>query len=106
MLHEFLLKERSGILALCAKKVLHVAESRTSSDEMERGLPVFFDELVGVLRNDANESRREDNQADEDIHKASAQRRGKESLRLGYSVSQVVHGYGALCQAITQYVEE
>jgi nitrogen-specific signal transduction histidine kinase len=27
-------------------------------------------------------------------------------LKLGYSISQVVHGYGALCQAITQYVEE
>ena len=33
-------------------------------------------------------------------------RRGKESLKLGYSISQVVHGYGALCQAITEYVEE
>ncbi len=30
------------------------------------------------------------------VHRDEAVRRGKESLRLGYTISQVVHGYGTL----------
>lgn len=107
MLHEFLLAERDGILALCSKKIMGLADSRSSSDELERGLSVFYDELIEVLRADTDESREAASNNDiERVHRASAERRGKESLKLGYSISQVVHGYGALCQAITQYVEE
>jgi len=106
MLHELLLAERDEILALCSDKIVRIADSRNSSDEMERGLPVFYDELVDVLRADTDESGEAGNNAIESVHRASAERRGKESLKLGYSISQVVHGYGALCQAITQYIQE
>ncbi|MHC5747296.1 MAG: sensor histidine kinase [Nostoc sp.] len=108
MLHEFLLAERDEILALCSKKITGLGDSMSSSDEMERGLPVFYDELIEVLRADADidESREEHNNSIESVHRAAAERRGKESLKLGYSISQVVHGYGALCQAITQYIQE
>jgi signal transduction histidine kinase len=106
LLHEFLLAEREKILALCSNKIVRLADSRTSSEEMERGLPLFYDELIEVLRADADEFGEARNSAIENVHRNSAERRGKESLRLGYSISQVVHGYGALCQAITQYIEE
>ncbi len=105
MLHELLLAKRDEILALCLSKIVRLAGSRSSSDEMERGLPVFYDELIEVLHSDTDESRSECNNAIESLHRASAERRGKESLKLGYSISQVVHGYGALCQAITEYIE-
>ncbi|QLE45371.1 HAMP domain-containing histidine kinase (plasmid) [Nostoc sp. C052] len=108
MLHEFLLAERNEILALCSKKIARLADSMSSSDEMERGLPVFYDELIEVLRADADidESGEAHNNSIESVHRAAAERRGKESLKLGYSISQVVHGYGALCQAITEYIQE
>ena len=106
MLHEFLLAQRDEILALCSNKILTLAGSRSSSEEMEKGLPVFYDELIEVLRADLDESASARNNAIESVHRASAERRGKESLKLGYSISQVVHGYGALCQAITEYVAE
>ena len=106
MLHEFLLAKRDEILSLCSLKIARLADSRGSSDEMERGLPVFYDELIEVLRFDLNESGSARNSAIESLHRSSAERRGKESLKLGYSISQVVHGYGALCQAITQYLDE
>ncbi|MEH1953923.1 sensor histidine kinase [Nostoc sp.] len=108
MLHEFLLAERDEILALCSKKIARLADSMSSSDEMERGLPVFYDELIEVLRADADidESGEAHNSSIESVHRASAERRGKESLKLGYSISQVVHGYGALCQSITEYIQE
>ncbi|MHC5755599.1 MAG: sensor histidine kinase [Nostoc sp.] len=108
MLHEFLLAERDEILALCSKKIVGLADSMSSSDEMERGLPVFYDELIEVLRADADidESGKANNNSIESLHRAAAERRGKESLKLGYSISQVVHGYGAICQAITEYIQE
>ncbi len=106
MLHNFLLAERDRILALCAQKLLRVSDARNSSEEMERGLPVFYDELYEVLRADEQESSQAVDHFSNSVHRDEAIRRGKESLRLGYTISQVVHGYGTLCQAITEYVTE
>lgn len=104
MLHKFLLAEREGILALCAKKIAEVSETSISSEEIELGLPIFYDELIEILRADEEEESTEIvDQATQRIHRDSAVRRGKESLRLGYTVSRVVHGYGTLCQSITEY---
>ena len=52
MLYEFLEAERVGILALCEKKLAQLADLRSSSGEMEKGLPIFYDELIAVLRAD------------------------------------------------------
>ena len=106
MLYKFLLTERDSILALCREKLLELSEPRSSSAEMESGLPVFYDELIEVLRKDEEDSSVNLDRMTGSIHHAAATRRGKESLRLGYTVSQVVHGYGALCQAITQYAAQ
>ncbi len=103
MLYQFLLNERDGILGLCREKLRELSEPRSSSDEMDYGLPVFYDELIAVLRKDEEDSSVNIDRMTGSIHHAAATRRGKESLRLGYTVSQVVHGYGVLCQAITQY---
>lgn len=102
MLYEFLIAERAEILALCAAKLQDLKAARSSSDEMERGLPIFYEELIEVLHADELENKITP-ETSEAIHRDSAVRRGKESLRLGYTLSQVVHGYGALCQSITEY---
>ncbi|MEH2298811.1 MAG: hypothetical protein V7K88_07095 [Nostoc sp.] len=59
----------------------------SSSDEMERGLPVFYDELIEVLRADIDESGEAHNNSIESVHRASAERRGKESLKLGLATA-------------------
>lgn len=104
MLSNFLIEERDKILAICAEKLMRLRADKRSSEEMELGLPVFYDELIEVLRADEVEERGTDDISF--IHKESAVRRGIESSRLGYTISQVVQGYGALCQAITQYLED
>ena len=68
MLHEFLLAERDEILALCSKKIVTLAGERSSSDEMEKGLPVFYDELIEVLRADTDESALSRNNAIARVH--------------------------------------
>lgn len=106
MLYEMLTEQRQEILALCASKMVAVGESRVSSHEMELGLPVFYDELIEVLRLAERASPEAVDRFCGHLHRDSALRRGKESLKLGYTVSQVVHGYGAICQAITEYASK
>lgn len=103
MLYEFLIKERNQIIALCQENILLIINSKSSSEKIEKEVSIFYDELVEILRVDSIRPVRKS--VIDNIHTLSANRRGKESLKLGYSISQVVHSYGAICQAITQYLE-
>jgi signal transduction histidine kinase len=64
---------------------------------MRNGVPLFLDQLVERLREATTTS---------DVIEASAARHGGEMLAMGFSVSQVVRGYGDVCQAITQLADE
>jgi signal transduction histidine kinase len=103
MLHEFLVRYREEILQLCRTKVLADGESKPTSDLLGRGLPVFYDELAVVLNNAASDTA-EPSLKNEPVP-GDAAAHGKESLRLGYSVSQVVRSYGAVCQSIMEFVQ-
>jgi hypothetical protein len=103
---------------------LELAGIRQSSCQLKEGLPIFFKQLINVLRI-KNEPIKEskidkvgmaraaqdvDEQAlakasghlDEVEVANSAGHHGAELLRLGYTLSHVVHAYGAMCQAITE----
>jgi len=98
--------ERTSILALCAAKLKTIQGSSSSSAEMERGLLVFYDELIEALREDPQEIRDLEDHTSGSTKRSEAMRRGIESLRLGYTISQVVNGYGALCQSLNAYASE
>ena len=104
MLYKFLVVNRRKILALAEKNSACSSEHMPTSAASERGLTKFYEYLIGELK---RESR--------GLPKRSVRRRGtvatallhgKELSRLGYTVSQVVLEYGALCQAITEMAEE
>ncbi len=95
MLHEFLEKYKKEILLLSEEKTLKLAGVRGESDKLKLGLPLFYDQLIRVL-----EQKLSSNPPEELL--VAAAEHGKEFLRLGYSVSHVVHAYGAMCQAITE----
>ncbi len=106
-LHEFLSAQQQAILSLCASKLASASTNPTiPSPIMQEGLAIFYQELIEVLRADEHGPRPETDQAVSTPHRVAAVRCGKESLRLGYTISQVVHGYGALCQSITEYAEQ
>jgi signal transduction histidine kinase len=126
MLHDFLLEYRDEILALTEKKTLALAGVRPSSDKLKAGLPIFFQQLVGVLftnktlksdalandagmaeaaaRNDEPAMAMAAGRPDDAAVAVSAGIHGAEMLRLGYTLSHVVHAYGAMCQSITELV--
>ena len=95
MLHEFLKKNREKILDLTAEKTKALAGSHPTSEQLSQGLPIFYDQLIMVLEKKLTAIPPEEMLATAAIH-------GKEYLRLGYSLSHVVHAYGAMCQAITE----
>jgi signal transduction histidine kinase len=124
MLYEFLQKNKHEILALTESKTLQLAGVRVSTDQLKQGLPIFYQQLIKILAltkvsapmSAVNQKNRQiaADESDE-VKMASAEGRpdeaelarsaglhGTELLRLGYTLSHVVHAYGAMCQAITE----
>jgi signal transduction histidine kinase len=101
MLHEFVTTHRDAIIARSRQKVKDRPWPAASSSELENGLPVFLTQLSDVLRTEAElvpvQSR---------AIGASAALHGGDLLALGFSVSEVVHDYGDICQAVTELAVE
>jgi signal transduction histidine kinase len=118
MLHEFLESNRSELIARCRAKVSQRPAPRPTVDEMEHGIPLFLGQLIETLRietvPDASQSGNATGRTG--LHNrrrhvpaelaASAAKHGQELLRHGFTVDQVVHDYGDLCQAITELAIE
>ncbi len=95
MLHDFLQSYKKEILELTSQKTLVLAGDLRNSKKLKVGLPIFYDQLIFVLK-----QKLEFIPPEELLLAAS--NHGQEFLRLGYSLSHVVHAYGAMCQAITE----
>jgi signal transduction histidine kinase len=109
MLSDFLKEHKSEIISKCKKKVHSDSESKPTSALLDQGLPVFYNELISVLQRTAAATdpdiESQNAHTNNRIKEGPAAAHGRESLRLGYSISQVVHSYGAICQCITEFVE-
>ncbi|MEO7438078.1 MAG: sensor histidine kinase, partial [Candidatus Binatia bacterium] len=97
MLHEFLTTHRSAIIARTRAKVATRPIPRPTDEEITHGVPLFLEQLVAVLQRSTR--------GGEPIS-ASAARHGGEMLRMGFSIAQVVHDYGDICQAVTELADE
>jgi hypothetical protein len=118
MLHEFLSVNRGDLVARCMAKVL-LRPSRTriadSPPPQVHGIPEFLDQLIETLRIEQTlkpmQSRRVSGPAGgthpvySDLSEA-ATLHGRELWLNAFSVDQVVHEYGDLCQAITELAHE
>lgn len=101
MLYEFLSNHRDLILALTRKKTAAISEARPNSEVLERGLPLFYEHLIAVLKDEGEPCP----EAHANTGSQASMEHGNELSRLGYTVSQVVYGYGVICQAITETAE-
>src|SRR5260370_3494160 len=115
VLHEFLTVHRDELIARCRSKVMGRRAPRSSDADLEHGIPLFLDQLIKTLTMEQSsnpvQSRRVSGTSDggqsasSDIG-ATAARHGLELLHHGFSVDQVVHDYGDLCQAVTEMAFE
>ena len=97
MLHEFIAANREEIIDRCRAKVAKRSVPPPTKAEIEHGVPVFLDQLKDALRLGLVSS--------PEIGR-SALMHGHDLLLQGFSVSQVVHDYGDVCQAITELAVE
>ena len=97
MLNDFILLHRAEILALTRKKMAARTAPRPTEAEMEAGVPLFLEQLTTVLK--AHESR--GTASDPEVGRTAATH-GANRMRFGFTVDQLVHDYGDVCQAITE----
>jgi len=99
----------------CRLKVAQRSASTATDAELEHGVPLFLDQLIRTLRVEQTaepmRSRKVSGPSGGETPVLSeigvaAARHGRELLRRGFTVDQVVHDYGDLCQAITEVAFE
>jgi signal transduction histidine kinase len=105
MLQDFLTKNREILIDRCRSKVAARRAPRADEQELAFGIPLFLDQLIGALRLEQSSGPAEAGPNASDRASAAA-RHGSELLRRGFTVGQVVHDYGDLCQAITDVAVE
>jgi signal transduction histidine kinase len=93
MLHDFIHANRDEIIARCRAKVATRSVPPPTAAEIDHGVPVFLDQLVTALQRGVGSSA--------EIGR-SAVLHGHDLLLQGFTVSQVVHDYGDVCQAVTE----
>jgi signal transduction histidine kinase len=98
VLQEFIEINRDEIIRRCIAKVATRSVPPPTEAEINHGVPLFLDQLVDALRVGGAE-------VNADISR-SAVLHGRDLLRQGFTVSQVVHDYGDVCQSITDLAME
>ena len=97
MLHEFVALNREEIIRRCRAKVAVRSIPPPTSAEIDHGVPLFLDQLADALRLGLTSSA--------EIRR-SALLHGHDLRLQGFTVSQVVHDYGDVCQSITELAGE
>jgi signal transduction histidine kinase len=114
MMHVFLANNRDALIERCRAKVAQRPSREATVQQLQNGIPLFLDQLIKTLRIEQTsqpmDSRRISGPSGggaspSEIGKSAAEH-GRALLNLGFSVDQVVHDYGDLCQAITDLAYE
>jgi signal transduction histidine kinase len=98
MLDEFLTQNELELVARCRVKVAKRRAPRVSETELEHGIPFFLRQLIDALRTGQPST--------PTPMVATAGKHGAELQRTGFTVAQVIHDYGDLCQAVTELAAE
>jgi signal transduction histidine kinase len=96
MLFEFITLNRNEIITRCRAKVATRSIPPPSEAEINHGVPLFLDQLVEMLESGGTTLEMD----------RSAGQHGHDLLLKGFTVSQVVHDYGDVCQTITELAME
>jgi hypothetical protein len=113
MLHQFLTDNRDELIARCRAKVAKRPAANLTGEELKHGIPAFLAQLTRTLLAPSASERLHISGPAEPGHSTAqseigdtAASHGSELLRMGYSVEQVVHDYGDLCQSVTELAVE
>jgi hypothetical protein len=105
-LHEFLTSNSLQLINRCREKTATRFVPTASASKIDHGVTLFLQQLTKTLRDEDDaltggiDSGSTPALAPTAIARAAALH-GVELLRLGFSVEQVVHDYGDICQSVT-----
>ncbi len=115
MMNEFLGANRRELIERCRAKVALRPRRGGDNKELEFGISYFLDQLIETLKAD----KVKDTERSREISGQSggppspptdmaegATKHGRELAKYGFTVEQVVHDYGDLCQSITELALE
>lgn len=105
MLHDFLTANRDELIRRCKAKVGRRDAPAAAASELKRGVPAFLDQLGEALRRRQANAAAPNARASMDGNRTAALH-GEQMQEEGYTVDQVVHDYGDVCQAITELARE
>ncbi len=115
MLHEFLTADRTELIERCRAKVLERSDSTLPVEELEHGISLFLDQLIKTLAIEQTPTPMDSRAVsgpsgggnlDLSEMGTGAAKHGRELMKQGVSIDQVVHDYGDLCQALTDLAFE
>ncbi|MDB5793647.1 MAG: putative histidine kinase [Noviherbaspirillum sp.] len=115
MMHEFLATNRLELIDRCRAKVALRPARKVTEQQLEHGIPLFLEQLIRTLRMEQTpeplQSREISGPAGgikpflSEIGKTATEH-GRELLQMGFTIDQVVHDYGDLCQSIADLAYE
>ncbi len=116
MMHEFLVANRLELVRRCRTKVARRAAPGAAEKELDFGIGFFLDQLIETLQIEETSDPMKRSQTISgpsggamsglsDMGDA-ATKHGRELSLHGFTVDQVVHDYGDLCQAVTEMAVE
>jgi signal transduction histidine kinase len=115
MMRDFLTENRGELIERCRMKVARRPAPRATEAELDYGITLFLDQIIKTLKAEESdkptESRRMSGPSggvDAVLSEmgVSAKEHGRELLQHGFTIDQVVHDYGDLCQSITDLAVE
>lgn len=114
MLHELLRDHQQDLIERCRLKVSQRSSPAATVTELQYGVPLMLEQLFHALvQEQSSPTSQEDcvfgylTSTPEALELGrTAALHGAQLFRLGYTVDQVVHDYGDLCQAVTELAAE
>jgi signal transduction histidine kinase len=115
MMHTFLATNHDELIARCIEKVAKRPKRNATAEQLMKGLPTFLEQLRRTLKAEQGDGTEAGlkilnalggDQTSPSEAGGGAASHGTNLLKLGYTVDQVVHDYGDLCQAITDLAFE
>lgn len=110
MLREFLIAHRREVIQKCREKATASFAPSEAPAALEHGVPLFIQQLINALEARPSASGDVGGPGGQTLFPAeigrSAALNGAELLRRGFTVDQVVHHYGDVCQSITEMAIE
>jgi signal transduction histidine kinase len=107
-LHDFIVAHRTPLIERVRAHMKDRPVAKSSDTKLDHGVPLFLTQLVSALAPPASvESVRLVEPADTRKHITdSATLHGRDLLRNGFTMAQVVHVYGDICQVVTEMAAE